>query len=134
MNRECEALAGYLVGRQCPPDVAQRYLAAVRDLGLDPTPFEGRLWRACLRARPLLSCLDAGVALCHKDGAVRKRLLVMFALLETAPETADRFLFVRATPLRVARMFARAVVAPLALVGGIPLGLACRVASRRTRS
>jgi hypothetical protein len=134
VSRQCDALARYLVGRRCPPDVAERYLAAVDRLPQNPSPFEEQLWRAALRVPPLLACLDAGVSLCDRSGSIRTRLLVMFALLEACPETADRFLFAGVTRLDLARTLVRALLAPFALVLGLPIGLACRAASRRTGS
>ncbi len=129
MSRECDALAVHLTGRPCPPPVAQRYEAALRDLGLDLSPGERSLWNACVRWQPLLACLDAGVALWHRNGAIRRRLLVMFALLEACPEDADLFLFSRPTVLASVSVVWHGMVAVAAAIAGTPLGLLSRAAA-----
>ena len=133
MNHECDALARHLVGRPCPQDVAERYARAVMDPDLRFSAGEQAAWSAACRLRPLLACLDAGVALWDRDGAVRQRLLVMFALLETTPDNADRFLFSRRGLAGHARTFGHCVLLPLVVLLGTPLGIACRVASGRGR-
>jgi len=130
-NRECDALARHLVGRPCPADVADRYTRAVDELDLRLAPVEDALWRASCAFRPLLACLDAGVALWHRDGAIRRRLLVMFALLEASPANADRFLFAPRGAIVHAGSLVRFLLAPLAMLVGTPLALLCRVGDGR---
>jgi len=133
MNRECDALARHLVGRPCPDDVAARYERAVRDLDLRLSPWEQAVWSAACRFQPLLACLDAGVALWDREGMVRRRLLVMFALLEATPDHADRFLFAPRGFVAHARTVGRCFLAPFAMVLGTPLGVVCRCAPGRGR-
>jgi nucleoside-diphosphate-sugar epimerase len=124
---ECEALSRYFVGRACPADVAERYARAVRDLGLQLSPVQQLMWNAACRIQPLLSALDAGVALWDRHGVVRKRLLVMFVLLEATPQNVDRFLFVPRGAGGHARTLLRCLMAPFAILAGTPLGLASRL-------
>ena len=131
MNRECDALSRYLVGRSCPADVADRYLCALEELDLRLSPFEHAVWNAACRFRPLLACLDAGVALWHRNGAIRRRLLVMFALLEASPANTDRFLFARRGVAAHAGALLRFCLAPLAMLLGTPLAIMCIVAGGR---
>jgi len=132
-NRECNALARYLVGRPCPADVAERYLRAVDELDLRLAPFGNVLWRASCGFRPLLACLDAGVALWHRDGNIRRRLLVMFALLEASPANTDRFLFAPRSAATHAGALLRFLLAPVAMVLGTPLGILSLVSDGRRR-
>jgi hypothetical protein len=106
--------------------VADRYTRAVDELDLGLAPVERVVWNAACAFPPLLACLDAGVALWNRDGAVRRRLLVMFALLEASPANADRFLFSRRSMSAHAGALLRFLVAPLAMVLGTPLALLCR--------
>lgn len=130
-NRECDALARYLVGRPCPADVAERYLRATDEMDLRLAPLENMLWRASLRLRPLLACLDAGVALWNRDGNIRRRLLVMFALLEASTANTDRFLFSRRNLGAHAGSLIRVLLSPFAMLLGTPLALMCLVVGRR---
>jgi len=133
MNRECDALALHLVGRRCPGEVAERYVRAASDLGLRLSRGEQAIWNAACRSRVVLACLDAGVALWDREGMARRRLLVMFALLEASPDNADRFLFAPRGLTDHARTLARCLLFPFAVLAGTPLGIACRLASRRRR-
>ncbi len=129
LRRESDALSRYMVGRSCSVDVAQRYARAVDDLCLQLSGAESIVWNAACRFMPLLACLDAGVALVDREGAVRRRLLVMFALLEATPENADRFLFRSRGVGAHALTLARCVATPFAMLIGVALGMMCRSAS-----
>ena len=130
-NRECDALARYLVGRPCPADVAERYTRAVDELDLTLSPLESAIWNAACAFRPILACLDAGVALWNKNGVIRRRLLVMFALLEASPANTDRFLFSRRSVVAHVGTLVRLLLAPLAMLFGTPLGVLCLVFGRK---
>ena len=130
-NRECDALARYLVGRPCPADVAARYTRAVDQLDLTLAPMERAIWNVSCAFRPLLACLDAGVALWNKNGAIRRRFLVMFALLEASPANTDRFLFLRRNVGAHVGTFVRLLLAPLAMLIGTPLAVLCLVVGRK---
>ena len=129
-NRECDALSRYLVGRPCPADVAARYMRAVDDLHLRLTSTERVIWNMSCGFRPLLACLDAGVALWNRNGMIRRRLLVMFALLEASPANADRFLFSgRNVGAHLASLL-RFLLAPIAMLVGTPIALMCRLGGK----
>ena len=130
-KRECDALARYLVGRPCPEDVAARYARAVDELGLTLSPVERAVWGTAVAFRPLLACLDAGVALWNRHGVVRRRLLVMFALLEASTANTDRFLYVPRGMTAHAGTLLRCILAPFAIVLGTPLGLLCLATGNR---
>ncbi len=133
MKHECDALSRYLVGRPCPADVAERYARAVRELGLTLSPTERAVWVTAIAFRPLLACLDAGVALWNRDGVIRRRLLVMFALLEASPANTDRFLFAPRGAISHVGSLLRCLLAPIAMLVGTPLACLCLVSGRRHR-
>jgi len=130
-NRECDALARYLVGRPCPAGVADRYTRAVNQLDLALSPVESAIWNAACAFRPMLASLDAGVALWDRHGAIRRRLLVMFALLEATPENTDRFLFAPRGVVAHAGSLLRLLLAPLAMLVGTPLAVLCLAFGRK---
>jgi hypothetical protein len=131
MKRECDSLARHLVGRSCPADVAERYTRAVTALDLGLTPVERVIWNAACAFRPVLACLDAGVALWDRNGTIRRRLLVMFALLEASPANADRFLFAPRRAGAHAGSLMRVLLAPLAMIMGTPLAVLCLMGGRK---
>jgi hypothetical protein len=131
-QRECDALARHFVGRTCPPEVIARYERAVADLNLHLSGAAQLAWDAACAFPPLLAALDAGVALWDRNGAVRRRMLVMFSLLEAHPGNTDRFLFRPRDVAAHARTLARCLLAPLAMLFGTPLAIACRVTARKS--
>lgn len=130
-NRECDALARYLVGRPCPADVADRYMRAVNELNLAFSPVEAAIWNTACALGPLLACLDAGVALWNRNGAIRRRLLVMFALLEATPENTDRFLFSPRGVVAHVGTLIGLLLAPIAMLIGTPLAVVCLAFGRK---
>jgi len=130
-NRECDALARYLVGRPCPADVADRSMRAVNELNLAFSPVEAAIWNTACALGPLLACLDAGVALWNRNGAIRRRLLVMFALLEATPENTDRFLFSPRGVVAHVGTLIGLLLAPIAMLIGTPLAVVCLAFGRK---
>ncbi|HET6348504.1 MAG TPA: hypothetical protein VFH88_05405 [Candidatus Krumholzibacteria bacterium] len=107
--------------------MAARYQRAVTDLNLHLHGAAQLTWNAACAFVPLLAALDAGVALWDRNGVVRRRLLVMFSLLEAHPENADRFLFRPRRAWAHVRTLTRCVLAPFAMLVGTPLAIACRL-------
>ena len=91
MRRECRLFAVYLAGRQPSEEIVARYAA-----GWSRVRPQGRSGSAALRAverRPaLLPFLDAACALRRGDDPLRRKLLLLTAILETSPEFANDFL------------------------------------------
>ena len=129
--RECDALARHFVGRPCPPDVAARYERAVDESGLHLSGAARLAWNAACVFPPFLAALDAGVALWDRHGTVRRRLLVMFSLLEAHPDNADRFLFRPRGVLAHGRTLVNCALAPFAMLVGTPMAIMCRVSARK---
>lgn len=110
--REARLFSRYLGGRAAPPDLLARYTDAIASLGLDaPAGADARLLAWARAGRPFIGLLDAGCAVLRPRGNLRRRLLVMTAVLEASPDYADRFI-----PLGGSRL---AQTATLALAGTI---------------
>jgi hypothetical protein len=70
----------------------------------------------------MLGPLDAGAALLDPDHQLRRRLVLMTAILETTPENCDLFLPRDHTLLdAIGAWIGALVVAPLKAVVGVPL-------------
>jgi hypothetical protein len=111
--------------------VAARYTRAVDELDLRLSPIESAVWNMSCSFPPLLACLDAGVALWNKNGMIRRRLLVMFALLEASPANADRFLFSGRNVVAHTGALLRFLLAPIAMLLGAPLAVLCLLSGRK---
>jgi NADH dehydrogenase len=99
-TRECGLLCRYLVGCEPTPDLIERYRTAVR-LKLIEGELENADWRWAQRHPRCIPYLDAAAALTRRPSALRARLYLMAALLESVPAHAERFLPRRRSKFRV---------------------------------
>ncbi len=88
--REFRILSRYLIGARPSRQLAERYERACSSLFRDGT--RSRALNAALRWPVLAGPLDAACGLLAPDDALRQRLLVAAAILETTTEHAERFL------------------------------------------
>ena len=94
LHQEGRQLARYLMGVEPVPEILSRYVSGSRELWADaPDEPELRWWR---RHPCLLPVLDAAAGLMYPQSLLRKKVLLMTAILETTPEHAEFFL--RAPP------------------------------------
>jgi hypothetical protein len=89
---ETDQLARYLVGSSCPESAAADYWQAIEKLGGELDAHHRQVWERMMQSALLLRCVDAGLALTSPSSAIRKRIFVMFCILETEPSLALHFL------------------------------------------
>lgn len=125
LRREARVFARYLLGRETAPHLLDRYVRAHEALG--PALRSGRGARAVALAatRPwLLPFLDAAASLVDPQGLLRKKLLILLAILETSPEHVEAFApRPRPRALVLARLFAWGAAAALKAAAGVPVYL-----------
>lgn len=92
-HAEAAAMSRYLVGTLAAVELLDRYAQADGLLfAAPPEPRDARLL-AFVRAHPrTIGPLDAASALLRRDSRLRKKVLVMAAILETSPRFAEHFL------------------------------------------
>jgi hypothetical protein len=120
---EARLFARYLVGREPTPAHVERYVAANRTLFPNGLAAEDAAVLAWVRHRPWsIGPLDAAAGLLRPGGALRNRILLMAAVLETTPEFADHFLPRQLGPLAlVLRVGVAGMVAVTNALLGVPL-------------
>lgn len=121
--RECRLLARHLIGIAPSKAIAARYTAACdKLLGAESTSAALRFALANAWA---IGPLDAACGLLDRENPLRKRLLILCAILETTPEYARSFLprTPRLLPLLVHLSFNGACAA-IKIALGIPILLA----------
>jgi hypothetical protein len=91
-SREAFVFARYLIGKKTDQEICARYAEAIRIHALQCEGREKKLEKFILRYPFFTGFVDAALALTNKKSVIRKKILVMFALLETVPEYADLFL------------------------------------------
>ena len=92
LQDEASALASYLLGVSPSEVVVRHYRRAMECHSLEFEAWESRVWQRCLESPSLLGCVDGALALLRPNSAIRKRILLMQAILESVPEHAEQFL------------------------------------------
>lgn len=121
--RECRVFTRYLIRAKPSAAIVARYSAACGVLlgtGRSATSLE-----ELVRRHPaLLGIAEAGCGFVARDHALRKKLLILTAILEATPEHADRFLPPRGLrPLIHLELLLTGMRAALKTAVGIPLVL-----------
>jgi hypothetical protein len=120
---EAIVFSRYLVGVHPSPEHAARYARACATLFPDPpSAQDASLVAFALRWPWFLGPLDAASALIRPGSLLRRRILVMAAILETTPEHAEKFLPRARSPLGVLWTIAHVGVTSIAQAAvGVPL-------------
>ncbi len=91
-QQEATVLAKYIGAKEIVPGLLPRYNEALGRLSLQLDSKEGLLMQRLLRHPFLLPLVDGGLALVQPQHTIRKRLLLMSALMETETDYAGLFL------------------------------------------
>ena len=92
----------YLLRTDPPAEMIERYVAGDRILFPDRAADADRAVVAFARSHPAaVSLLDAATGLLMPDALLRKKILLMAAILEASPRYADEFLPRTVPPLRL---------------------------------
>jgi len=86
---EAASFGRYLLGREIDAASRAAYATAARELAYDGTDS---ITEFALRRAWSMAPLDGALALVRPDAPLRKKLLLMAAVLETRPEYCDDFL------------------------------------------
>lgn len=131
-EQEAAIFTRYLVGRPPPPVLVARYVEGNATLFAAVTDVREDAVVAFVRRHPWsVGLLDAAAGLVRPSGLLRGKILLMGAILETAPEFADEFLPRAVRPLA---LLARVVGHGLVAVGRALLGLPLWAAAARARA
>jgi hypothetical protein len=95
LEEECRTYAAYLLGTAPGAYVREQYVRAAyaHDLALDEdfTRFDRITLAVARKGRPFARCADAYCALFHPRGALRRKLIVLAAILEHVAPTSEAF-------------------------------------------
>lgn len=100
-DAEAERFARYLVGAPADERIRALYARMIARGARTPGRADVALLRFAVRRPRGLGLLDAGLALVDPEAELRRRLYIMFAILEATPENHDRFLPVERGPLYI---------------------------------
>lgn len=91
-HKEVSVFCRYLSGKKATPTVALLYAEAIQKRFIPLTKKDERILNFLLNKPFFIGCVDGAMAFFAKDSAVRKRIFIMLAVLETLPEYAAGFL------------------------------------------
>jgi hypothetical protein len=128
LAQECARIVRYLVGAEPGPELVERYRRAHEELFRDPPSGEDQaLLDAVRRHVWCLPFLDAATGLAAADSRLRRKILLVVALLETDPALAARFEPESLSlPVLIVRVGLAGVSAVLKAVVGLALYAAVR--------
>jgi hypothetical protein len=92
VEREAHILAEYLIVGGARSEVIERYHLACQAHGLLRADSDDAVLRAIREHPGLVGPLEAACAWIAPEHALRKKILLMLAVLETIPDLSDRFL------------------------------------------
>jgi hypothetical protein len=123
LDLEARRFAAYLVDREPPPAVIARYRRANAELLAAPLDSTDRSLIEFARRRPsLLPLLDGASGLLRPRSVLRRKILLMLALLETSPELAEWFETPsHGAPRTIASIVAQVATSVLQVAGGVLL-------------
>lgn len=103
---EPKVLSQYLLKVPISSRESQLYVAGIQDGGFELSDFESQLFTHLIQHPIYSAAYDAILSIIHPQSNIRKRIYLMFSILETTPEHADLFLGVhrRRASLRIALM------------------------------
>ena len=126
LRAEALLFTGYLLGQRPEPEWVERYVAACRTLlPRPPDPRDEALLAFCARHPRAVAYLDAAAGLLARESLLRKKILVMAAILETTTRCAPEFLPRTASaPALVARLAGLGITAAFETFVGAALFVA----------
>ena len=92
LRQEAELFGKYLLGKIPDEKSCQLYEAAISRLGSSGTPADENIIRFVLSKPSFLGLIDSGCAFFRPGSLLRKKLHMMFAVLESRPAYANLFL------------------------------------------
>lgn len=123
LKQESIIFSQYLIGKFPPDELITRYIQGNQTLFLcEPTKGEASLLNFCRKNEWSVSFLDGGAGFLASENLLRKKILLMSAVLETSPKFADDFL---PKPVRWSNLIFQSMVGGLgtfvSLLFGVPL-------------
>jgi hypothetical protein len=92
LTKEAKAFTHYLLGEQADELTISLYLQAHNKLNIVLTEKENKQLGFILRHPILIGMIDGALALRNPDSGIRKKIYVLFAILEANPKYAKYFL------------------------------------------
>lgn len=128
LEQEANNYSRYLLDRDPPKDMIERYIHASRKLGIDAVSISDSKIMEFSHAYPwTIPFLDAATGLMHPDALIRKKIYTMAAVLEASTLFTEAFLPRTLSPLSLfVRLISSGIIAGIKIIIGMPLLLYLR--------
>ncbi|RLD43651.1 MAG: hypothetical protein DRI86_09470 [Bacteroidetes bacterium] len=90
--REAKMFGKYIIGIPINDEVIEFYCQSLKDVKIDGAPKQTELLNKCINSPRLLPYYDAALSVLNPEHLIKKRLMRMFAILETRTEYTEFFL------------------------------------------
>jgi hypothetical protein len=123
LEKEALLFSRYLIDREPPVELVDRYVNANRQLGIDEGPHLDDNILKFTWAHPWsISFLDAASGLMQPDALIRKKIYTMAAVLEASTLYTEKFLPGKLSALSLFWMLiTNGIVSAIKIVIGVPL-------------
>ena len=91
-KKEAEVFSHYLIGKNASEQCVHLYMQAQQKLSIPITPREQKKLTFILRFPFFMSWIDGALAIVNPEHPIRKKLYVMFSILESSPDFHNSFL------------------------------------------
>jgi hypothetical protein len=121
-RREAELLCYYLVNRPLSDEAAMLFARASELHPVFLSAAEQKAWNHCLKHPSMITFIDAALAIRKTNSGIRRKIFLMFAVLESLPEYHTCFLPSSRSPFYPVYIFFRGVLATMkSIIGQIIL-------------
>lgn len=126
LGLQAQVFSNYLIKDAPCPKAVELYIKRLQKEETTITARDTRLLKLCLKHPLLVGYIDAGLALIRPYSDVRRRIFIMFAILESMPEHSNHFLPHRRNPFYIIPVIGMGLRSILRSLGGIILIKALR--------
>lgn len=91
-KKEAEVFSRYIIGREPDEQSVNLYIKAQQKLDIAISPRQASKLKFTLRHPSTLPAIDGALAIVNPEHAIRRKLYLMFSILESSPAFYDKFL------------------------------------------
>jgi hypothetical protein len=92
LTKEAQTFTRYLIGKEADEQTIQLYISAHKKLDIGITEKEARRIKFLLGTPSFIGMADSALALSNSESGIRKKIYILFSILESRPEFAKYFL------------------------------------------
>jgi hypothetical protein len=121
-NRQADIISFYLIGRAASSHSKRMYEKVLKDSEPESIdPKDQKIINFAFKHKKTIRLLDSAMALLRPQSELRRRIYIMFAILEAHPDNFDKFISIKKGHLYKVAFVLRVSVATLSAIVGVAL-------------